>query len=334
VQEGQIVEEGSHDALFSNTSSAYHALVKLQQQAMDKRADADFDSAMTPNENVMSSVPGDVREGLDAARDDDDDLVQADRIVRASVPSPQYLGNPPSTRRGTQNSSVRSLSEGEPRGTQDLDAVADDKKGELVRPCSVGRWAIWHPCLDCSAPSMARLRCTHAACWQPLFMLSSSANLCRRAKSSTNMAQTEEEKAVKVGYKRLLGLVARDWPFIISGCLTSAILGCVMPLFAIILSTIIGALNPHEPESKANKWAIGFFGLGVGMLIMAAIQGFSFAIVGAKLAQRVREMFYRSVLYMEVAWFDQARPRCFLLQSTLAFARLGCQHKASACGNL
>jgi hypothetical protein len=65
--------------------------------------------------------------------------------------------------------------------------------------------------------------------------------------------QTEEEKAVKVGFKRLFGMVAKDWPFLISGGITSAILGCVMPLFAVILSTIITSLDPREPESKANN---------------------------------------------------------------------------------
>lgn len=39
VQEGQIVEEGAHQQLYANDKSVYHSLVKLQEQAMDKRAD-------------------------------------------------------------------------------------------------------------------------------------------------------------------------------------------------------------------------------------------------------------------------------------------------------
>ena len=31
LQDGRVVEEGSHEELFRNASSAYHALVKLQQ---------------------------------------------------------------------------------------------------------------------------------------------------------------------------------------------------------------------------------------------------------------------------------------------------------------
>ena len=66
-------------------------------------------------------------------------------------------------------------------------------------------------------------------------------------------AQTEEEKTVKVGFGRLFGMVKQDWPFLLSGGITSAILGCVMPLFAVILSTIITSLDPNESESKANN---------------------------------------------------------------------------------
>lgn len=47
--------------------------------------------------------------------------------------------------------------------------------------------------------------------------------------------QTEEEKAVKVGFARLLRMVAPDWAYIVVGVLASAVLGTVMPVFALIL---------------------------------------------------------------------------------------------------
>ena len=53
------------------------------------------------------------------------------------------------------------------------------------------------------------------------------------------MLQTEEEKAVKVGYGRLLRMVAPDWAYIFAGVLASAILGCVMPVFALILGVML-----------------------------------------------------------------------------------------------
>ena len=53
------------------------------------------------------------------------------------------------------------------------------------------------------------------------------------------------------------------------------------------------------------QWGIAFFGLGVGIIIMGTIQGTSFAVVGANLAQLVRQRFFRSVLFQEIGWFDE-----------------------------
>jgi hypothetical protein len=38
MQAGKIVEQGTHASLFVREDSVYHSLVKLQEQAMDKRA--------------------------------------------------------------------------------------------------------------------------------------------------------------------------------------------------------------------------------------------------------------------------------------------------------
>jgi hypothetical protein len=37
VQEGRVVEEGSHEELWSDASSVYHSLVALQEAATDRR---------------------------------------------------------------------------------------------------------------------------------------------------------------------------------------------------------------------------------------------------------------------------------------------------------
>jgi hypothetical protein len=51
LQDGAVVEEGDHVALYADEASVYHALVKLQEQAMDQRAEANDNAAeMEPNE--------------------------------------------------------------------------------------------------------------------------------------------------------------------------------------------------------------------------------------------------------------------------------------------
>jgi hypothetical protein len=45
VQDGFIVEEGTHDQLFSHDNSAYHSLVKLQELATEKRIEGGLEAA-------------------------------------------------------------------------------------------------------------------------------------------------------------------------------------------------------------------------------------------------------------------------------------------------
>jgi ATP-binding cassette, subfamily B (MDR/TAP), member 1 len=66
------------------------------------------------------------------------------------------------------------------------------------------------------------------------------------------------------------------------------------------------------------QWAIGFFALGIVYLLLATLQSYSFARIGANLGERVRRLFYRAVLYMEVGWFDQDANTSGALTSRLA----------------
>ena len=66
------------------------------------------------------------------------------------------------------------------------------------------------------------------------------------------------------------------------------------------------------------QWAFGFFALGLGYLILATIQAYSFARIGSNLGEKVRRLFYRAVIYMEVGWFDQDANTSGALSSRLA----------------
>ena len=63
---------------------------------------------------------------------------------------------------------------------------------------------------------------------------------------------------------------------------------------------------------------MGFFALGLGYLILSGIQAYSFARIGSNLGEKVRRLFYRAVIYMEVGWFDQDANTSGALSSRLA----------------
>ena len=71
LQDGKIVEQGTHGSLFSDAESVYHSLVKLQEQAMDKRADKEAvemtveeaeqaEQAAVSEELMLAPVPSDL----------------------------------------------------------------------------------------------------------------------------------------------------------------------------------------------------------------------------------------------------------------------------------
>ena len=52
------MEQGTHKDLYARESSVYHSLVKLQEQAMDKRANADEAGAATDADEVALTPAG------------------------------------------------------------------------------------------------------------------------------------------------------------------------------------------------------------------------------------------------------------------------------------
>ena len=86
------------------------------------------------------------------------------------------------------------------------------------------------------------------------------------------MLQTKEEKQTKVGFLRLLGMVRREWPYVVLGVLCAAGTGAVMPLFAELLGSVIAALQPSEPASRILKFCILFWSLGAAQLVTGTLQ--------------------------------------------------------------
>lgn len=84
--------------------------------------------------------------------------------------------------------------------------------------------------------------------------------------------QTEEEKAVKVGLRRLLGMNRREWPYLAAGVAASATIGTVQPLFAVILSKATALLTPDEPASNLLRFCLYLFALGAAQLACGTLQ--------------------------------------------------------------
>eukprot|EP00892_Ulva_mutabilis_P010383 jgi/Ulvmu1/7717/UM039_0023.1 len=131
---------------------------------------------------------------------------------------------------------------------------------------------------------------------------------------------TADEENAAVGMRRLLGKSAPEWPWLLLGTLVSALAGAVRPLFALLLATSISLLEPTGSPASALRASMFFVALAASQLVLGTVQALTMDIVGSNIGERMRVMFLRAVLYMEVAWFDQDANAGRILTAHLASA--------------
>ncbi|KAJ8944821.1 hypothetical protein NQ318_013158 [Aromia moschata] len=93
-----------------------------------------------------------------------------------------------------------------------------------------------------------------------------------------------------------------EWPHIVLGCAGSVLMGCAMPVFAIIFGDILGtlALSSEEQVREESNRFIMF------MAIAGVIAGLAFFYTaGEKLTRRIRSQMFRAMLNQEISYFDR-----------------------------
>ncbi|CAE6054783.1 unnamed protein product [Arabidopsis arenosa] len=129
-----------------------------------------------------------------------------------------------------------------------------------------------------------------------------------------NDAQDQEEdttqpktKQKKVSIFRIAALNKPEIPVLILGSISAAANGVILPIFGILIASVIKAFfqPPKKLKEDTSFWAIIFLVLGFASIIAYPAQTFFFAIAGCKLVQRIRSMCFEKVVHMEVGWFDE-----------------------------
>nr|XP_018441942.1 PREDICTED: ABC transporter B family member 4 [Raphanus sativus] len=115
-------------------------------------------------------------------------------------------------------------------------------------------------------------------------------------------------KPKKVSIRRIAALNKPEIPVLILGTISAAANGVILPIFGILIASVIKAFfkPPKELKEDTSFWAIIFMVLGFASVIAYPAQTFFFAIAGCKLVQRIRSMCFEKVVHMEVGWFDEA----------------------------
>lgn len=77
----------------------------------------------------------------------------------------------------------------------------------------------------------------------------------------------------------------------------------VQPGFAFLLTSLISnffVTDPSQLVSTASFYCWMFFAIACAIFVAATLQQYSFAVMGAALSRRVRQMLFRSILRQDI----------------------------------
>ncbi|XP_017980794.1 PREDICTED: ABC transporter B family member 4 [Theobroma cacao] len=120
-------------------------------------------------------------------------------------------------------------------------------------------------------------------------------------------AELSSERAPEVPIRRLAYLNKPEIPVILLGTVAAAANGVILPIFGILISSVIQTFfkPPDELKKDSRFWALIFMVLGLASLLALPARTYFFSIAGCKLIQRIRSMCFEKVVHMEVGWFDE-----------------------------
>lgn len=117
-----------------------------------------------------------------------------------------------------------------------------------------------------------------------------------------------KKKTHDVPLLRVAYLNKPEMQILLLGTLAAALNGVILPIFGILLSSMIKTF--YEPREKLRTdtkfWAFTFVALAATALLVYPLRSYFFSVAGSRLIQRIRSMCFEKLVYMEMSWFDEA----------------------------
>ncbi|XP_075641814.1 ABC transporter B family member 21-like [Castanea sativa] len=116
-----------------------------------------------------------------------------------------------------------------------------------------------------------------------------------------------KKKSPEVSIRRLAYLNRPEIPVLLGGTLAAIISGVILPIFGLLVSSVIKTFfePPHERKKDANFWSLMFLVLGAVSLLSSPARSYLFSVAGCKLIERIRLMCFEKVVHKEIGWFDE-----------------------------
>jgi len=111
----------------------------------------------------------------------------------------------------------------------------------------------------------------------------------------------------KISFSYLMKLNSKEWPFILTGVISSFIVGASFPIFAIIFGEMYGILSDDDPvdiQKQANFYSLLFLALGIANGLGTFMQTYMFNFAGVRLTSRLRLITFKAMMGQEMGWFD------------------------------
>ncbi|WOL01952.1 hypothetical protein Cni_G10671 [Canna indica] len=142
-----------------------------------------------------------------------------------------------------------------------------------------------------------------------------------------DLVQAKEKEAKDLQHQkppsfwRLVELSLAEWLYALLGSIGAAVFGSFNPLLAYTIALIVAAyykIDVHDVHNEVNKWCLLIACMGVITVAANFLQHFYFGIMGEKMTERVRRMMFSAMLHNEVGWFDEEENSADALSMRLA----------------
>ncbi|KEH21893.1 putative xenobiotic-transporting ATPase [Medicago truncatula] len=155
--------------------------------------------------------------------------------------------------------------------------------------------------------------------------------------SVTMREDREPRKRKPPSLGKLIELSFAEWLYAVLGSIGAAAFGSFNPLLAYVIGLVVAAYyridDQHHLEQEVDKWCLIIGCMGIVTVIANFLQHFYFGIMGEKMTERVRRMMFSAMLRNEVGWFDDEENSADNLSMRLAndatFARAAFSNRLS-----
>ncbi|KAK5795315.1 ABC transporter B family member 6 [Gossypium arboreum] len=137
-----------------------------------------------------------------------------------------------------------------------------------------------------------------------------------------SMKDKEAHHREAPSFWRLAQLSFAEWLYAVLGSIGAAIFGSFNPLLAYVIALIVTAYyrrqEPHHLQDEVDRWCLIIACMGIVTVVANFLQHFYFGIMGEKMTERVRRMMFSAMLRNEVGWFDEEENNADTLSMRLA----------------